>query len=91
LKISTFVREAAQHSPKIAAEVGTIQRVITSQNQSTMLLGDPSKSDDPALHPRSGTNLVRVTGSLGAKGFRICWNMNDAGEMTLDRIEDAGD
>jgi hypothetical protein len=89
LKISKFVREAAEDSPEIAAEVGTIQRVALGMNGSSMVYsGDDSQYDDPALHPDSGTNIVRVTGSLGAKAFKIYWKMDNAGTMTVSKIED---
>lgn len=44
-------------------------------------------TDDPALHPESGSNLVKVTGSSGAKVFKISWTMSDSGVMTVSKIQ----
>jgi hypothetical protein len=85
-KISAFVRQAARDAPEVAAAVGTVQKVALDLSGSTTRTGDAQKYEDPALHPDSGTNLVRVTGSAGVKTFKVTWKMDEAGNLSVDKI-----
>jgi hypothetical protein len=110
LKIRTFVTGFARTSPEIAAQVGTVQKVVhvaggmTESSsvsivaplrgaQSNLPFNDSQSAQgaplDSAPHPQSGSNLVKVTGSSGTKTFKISWDMNDAGEMTVTKVEAA--
>ncbi len=84
-KIRAFVTAYAKGSAEIAAQVGPVQKVaVLSAGSQTVSDGD---LPDPALHPSSGTNQVRVTGSGGTKIFKINWTMSTAGDLAASGIE----
>jgi hypothetical protein len=79
-KIRRFVRQFAQNSPDIAAQVGPIRKVAVR------LGGETATSSDDITHPDSGANLVRVTGSAGTKLFKISWVADESGRMTVTGV-----
>jgi hypothetical protein len=86
-KINRFARNFARTSAEIAGQVGTVEKVVQVGSSIATTEADGLKSDDPLLHPDSGTNTVKVTGSLGTKVFKIFWEMDQAGEMSVAKIE----
>ena len=87
-KISAFARNLARSSPEIAAQVGTVEKVVVLTGGSSMRSAPGAEYyDDPMLHPDSGTTAVRVSGSLGTKIFVVCWKMDESGVISLTKIE----
>ena len=87
-KISAFARNLARTSPEIAAQVGTVEKVVVLGSGSAMHYPPAAEYyDDPMLHPDSGTIAVRVSGSQGAKIFLIYWKMDESGVLSLTKIE----
>ncbi|HEX3730141.1 MAG TPA: hypothetical protein VHV47_10075, partial [Opitutaceae bacterium] len=72
-KLRAFMRGYVRNSAEIAAQVGAFQAVQLNLTGSF----DTRTDDDP--NSDSGTQIVRVTGSAGAKTFRIDWALDPDG------------
>ena len=92
-KIKAFTENIARTSPEIAAQVGTVAKVtqITGTTTTTNIVAttreDGRLIEATARPAGSGINTVRITGSTGTKVFEIYWTMDQAGGMSLTKIE----
>ncbi len=100
-KIHDAVINFARTSPAVAAQFGSVQSATAFRGHATTVSDEVGSSvrhgnydtedfapeGDPAVHPASGSNLVRVTGANETAVIKVEWTMNSTGDLVVKNFE----